>query len=275
LPAEDRYFDFSCVPLPGPAGAAAAAAQLLVVAIEVTAQQRAQEALRRTLRELEAAVAEKTVLLKEVHHRVKNNLAVIVSLLSMKASAIEGAEARAALEDSQHRVRSIALIHEHLCGTVHLYRIDFAEYARQLLQELRSVYGDAEGRIAIRLESGPIRMGIDRAVPCALILNELVINALKHAFPEGRRGEVLVGLRQAAPGEVEVSIEDNGVGCPPAGTTGSRQSLGLRIVEILTRQLEGSIERVPCAGTRFVLRFRSGSAGGVTESGEDEAVESG
>ena len=115
LPPEERYFDLSCVPLPG-AGPGAEAGQVLVAVTEVTEQQRAAAELRKTLGELKSALAEKTVLLKEVHHRVKNNLAVIVSLLGMKAGAIEGAEAQRALEDSQQRVRSIASIHEHLSG---------------------------------------------------------------------------------------------------------------------------------------------------------------
>ena len=262
LPLEERYFDLSYVPLPGVALAAseAAAGQVLAVVIEVTEQQRAQQAVRSTLRELESALAEKTVLLKEVHHRVKNNLAVIVSLLGMKAGSIEGAEAQGALEDSQQRVRSIALIHEHLSGTEHLDRIVFAEYAEQLVQELGGVYGVAARQIAIHLDAEPIEMGIHRAIPCALILNELVTNALKHAFPGESSGEVWVSLRQSAPGELGLSVEDNGVGCPRAAAARNGKSLGLRIVEILTRQLEGSLEQSECAGTRFVLRFRAGTS---------------
>ncbi len=255
LPPEERYFDFSCVPLPGAFPAASTAGQILLVASDVTGQHRAHRELEKTLRELEAAVTEKTVLLKEVHHRVKNNLAVIASLLSMKANAIEGIEARAALEDSQRRVRSIALIHERLSGTEHLDRIDFAEYAGQLLQELRGVYGDAAGRIAIRLDAEPIEMGIHCAVPCALILSELVVNAFKHAFPDQRNGQVLVALRFSAPGRLELSVEDNGVGFVPGASTRGSNSVGLRIVEILTKQLQGSLEHVDCAGTRLVLRF--------------------
>jgi two-component sensor histidine kinase len=265
LPPEERYFDFTYVPLPNAAPAAPGGeeGQILVVAIEVTEEQRAQAALQTTLRELESALAEKTVLLKEVHHRVKNNLAVIVSLLSMKAGAIENAEAQAAIEDSQQRVRSIALIHEHLSGTEHLYRIDFAEYAAQMMQELGGVYGVAARRIAIRVDAEPIEMGIHRAVPCALILNELATNALKHAFPGERSGEVRISLRQSMPGELELSVEDDGVGCARVAAARNGKSLGLRIVEILAKQLEGSLEQPECAGTRFVLRFRAGTSSRV------------
>jgi two-component sensor histidine kinase len=259
LPLEERYFDLSYVPLSG-AGALASGAgaeQVLVVVIEVTEQQHAQQQLRNTLAELESALAEKTVLLKEVHHRVKNNLAVIVSLLGMKASGIEGAEAHAALEDSQQRVRSIAWIHDQLSGTEHLDRIVFARYAEQLVQELAGIYGIAARGVAIRLEAEPIELGIHHAVPCALILNELVTNALKHAFPDGRSGEVCVSLQQVAPGDLELSVEDNGVGCPRISAARNEKSLGLRIVEILTKQLQGTIEQPEGAGARFVVRFRA------------------
>lgn len=274
LPPEERYFDFTYVPLPSAAPAAPEheAGQVLVVAIEVTEHQRAQKALQRTLGELESALGEKTVLLQEVHHRVKNNLAVIVSLLSMKAGVIENAESKGALEDSQRRVRSIALIHEHLYGTEHLDRVNFAEYAEQLVQEVRGVYGVAGRRIAIRVNAEPIEMGIDRAVPCALILNELVTNALKHAFPGERSGEVGISLWKSAPGQLELTIEDNGVGCPRGPRARDGGSLGLRIVEILTKQLEGSLERADSAGTRFVLRFRAVTSRRVARNGRGEVI---
>jgi len=274
LPPEERYFDLSYVPLPdvGRAAPERAAGQVLVVAMEVTEQQRAAADLRRTLRELESALAEKTVLLKEVHHRVKNNLAVIVSLLGMKAGAIEGTEAQGALEDSQQRVRSIALIHEHLSGTEHLDRIVFAEFADQLVQELGGVYGIAARQIAIQVDAEAIEMGIHRAIPCALILNELVTNALKHAFPGERSGEVRVRLRQSAPGELELSVEDDGVGCPRIAPARNAKSLGLRIAEILAKQLEGSLEQPECpVGTRFVLRFRAGTSRRIVQVRRSEA----
>jgi two-component sensor histidine kinase/PAS domain-containing protein len=262
LPPEDRYFDVSYAALPGAEQGApeSESGRVLMMAAEVTEQQRAHEVLRNTLAELKAALAAKTVLLKEVHHRVKNNLAVIASLLGIKAGVIEGAEARAALEDSQQRVRSIAMIHERLSGSDRLDRIGFAEVAAELLEELRSVYGGTEGRIAVRLETEPIEMGLHRAFPCALILNELVTNALKYAFPDGRKGEVVVRLRLAVPGELELSVEDNGVGCPREAVSAGGKSLGFRIVQILAKQLEGTLEQVDCAGARFVLRFRAGTS---------------
>jgi len=272
-PADERYFDFTYVPLPawGAAVRGVDRGQVLVVAIEVTDHQRAAADLRRTLEELESALAEKTVLLQEVHHRVKNNLAVIVSLLGMKASAIESPEAQAALEDSQQRVRSIALIHEHLYGKERFDRIDFAEYAGQLVRELSDVYGARARHIAIRVEAEPILMAMNRAVPCALILNELVTNALKHAFPDGRSGEIGISLRRQGPGRLELSIQDNGIGCPRGAPARDGKSLGLRIVEILTKQIEGSLEQTDGPGTCFVLRFHAGASRRTARSGKNEA----
>lgn len=221
--------------------------------------QRREEALRETVRELESALAEKTVLLQEVHHRVKNNLAVISSLLGMKADAAGSSDAKMALEESRQRVHSMALIHEHLYGNDRLDRIDFSEYARQLVQGLYSTSVGEPDRISIRMDLDPIELGIERAVPCALILNELLSNALKYAFPDGRNGKILVRSRESEPGSLELTVEDNGIGLP-AGRLGARntESLGLRIVRILTQQLDGSLEQEACPGTRIVLRFPVG-----------------
>lgn len=217
----------------------------------------AEESSQEILRELERALLEKTVLLKEIHHRVKNNLAVISSLLSMRADAADSAEVRRALEDSQQRVRSIALIHEHLYGSEHLDRIDFADYARRLVQELQAAFAP---HVTVRVDAEPIAVAVHRAVPCALILNELLMNVFKHAFPGGRRGTVGIRFAQAGPGMLELAVEDDGVGCPDAPLPAARHSLGLRIVDILARQLGGTIRRESAAGTRMVLRFaeRSG-----------------
>jgi len=255
---EERYFDFSYTPLPGPGGDV----QVLAAAIEVTRHKRAEEELRAANRELESALTQKTVLLKEVHHRVKNNLAVVSSLLSMKADALGTTEARLALEDSQRRVLSIAMIHEQLYGSDYLDRINFLAYTQQLVEQLHSSFVSEPQRIAIRLDVAPIEMGVHRAVPCALILNELVSNAFKYAFPGERRGEVLVSLQEPAPGHLEFVIEDNGIGLPTALAQRNTTSLGLKIVSILSRQLEGSFEQQTAtgAGTRFVLRFPAGTS---------------
>jgi two-component sensor histidine kinase len=227
----------------------------LICVQDITERKRAEEASQDILRELEKALTEKTVLLKEIHHRVKNNLAVISSLLSMRADATDEAEVRRALEDSQQRVRSIALIHEYLYGSEHLDRIDFAEYARQLVQELHAAFAADPSAVSVRIQAAPIALGVHRAVPCALILNELLMNVFKHAFPAGRTGEVSISFGECEPGILELSVQDNGVGCSDSMARCGRKSLGLRIVNILAKQVDGTFYRESSAGTRVVLRF--------------------
>lgn len=227
---------------------------MLEINRDITDRKRAQAALDATLSQLKSALTEKTVLLREVHHRVKNNLAVISSLLGMKADTTENSEAREALEQSQQRVRSIAMIHEQLYGTDHLDRIPFADYARQLAVELQAAFGAASRGIPITVEAEPIDLDIDKALPCALILNELVTNSLKHAFPGGRTGEVHIRFGRPTPGCFELMVEDNGVGLISLAQS-EANSLGMRIMSVLTRQIDGKLEQQPASGTRFVLTF--------------------
>lgn len=244
---ESRYLLISTAPV------ALDGIKTLICVQDITERKQSEESLQEILRELEKALVEKTVLLQEIHHRVKNNLAVVSSLLSMRADATETSEVRQALEDSQQRVRSIALIHEHLYGSERLDRIDFAEYTYQLVHELDAAFASQPPRIQVHVDAAPITLGVHRAVPCALILNELLMNVFKHAFP-GRAGHVRVSFRECEAGVLELAVEDNGVGY--AAGAGSGTSMGLRIVDILAKQLDGTLERVSGPGTRVVLRFR-------------------
>ena len=230
------------------------AGKVLVTANDITERKRGEEALREGARKMELAVQEKTVLLQEVHHRVKNNLAVTASLLSMKADDC-GPEARLALEESQQRVHSIALVHEHLYASGCLDHINFDEYARDLAQGVYAACGGEQRGISLDLELDPIEVGIERAVPCALILNELLSNAFKYAFAGGRTSRILVSFHQPEPGCLELAVEDDGAGLPAGSLGGQNESLGLRIVGILARQLDGSLEQKACPGTRILLRF--------------------
>jgi two-component sensor histidine kinase len=254
LKAGARVLDASSAPMRDFEGRIIGA---VVVPHDATSRQRMRSALEMMVRDLEAALQEKTILLNEVHHRVKNNLAVISSVLAMKADAAGTAETRQALEDSRQRMRSMALIHEQLYGQESLHTINFADYTTELLRELMEIVVSNPRRIAVETNLEPIELAVNLAVPCGLILHELVTNAFKHAFPGGRHGEVRVGFRECEPGTLELSIEDNGIGF----LRGSRdshtdsQSLGLRIVEILARQLDGCFQQEPCPGARFVLRF--------------------
>ena len=152
----------------------------------------------------------------------------------------------------------MALIHEHLYSGDHLDRIEFSGYARELVEQLYAASVDARERVSFSFVSDPIDLGIHRAVPCALILNELLSNVFKHAFPDGRKGRISVVLKAPAPGTLELAVEDDGVGLRPGWE--NSPSLGWQIVRILAAQLEGSLAVEPCAGTRFVLRCPTGSA---------------
>jgi len=204
-----------------------------------------EERLRRSL-------AEKELLLREVHHRVKNNLQVISSLLDLQSSGIQDPETRRVYADSQARIRSMALIHQQLYGASDLDRIDLGAYVTQLSGSLFQFHGGV-GDIAFEADVDPVRLGLDKALSCGLIINELVTNALKHAFAPGEPGRVTVGLK-AVNGLCRLTVADTGRGLPdgPAGRPGS---LGMSLVEALCEQLDGELTVESGAGARFTLTF--------------------
>lgn len=230
----------------------------LVCAQDVTDLKRTEEILQQAVLQLRSALAEKTVLIKEVHHRVKNNLAVISSLLGMRADITVHPEARLALEESQQRVASIALIHEHLYGNDHLDRINFGEYTQQLVDQLCITFVKEPHRISVTVDVDELELGIDCAVPCALIINELITNAFKYAFPDGRTGHVGVSSREVPPGMIKLAVYDDGVGMPEGFDWQRSASLGLQIVQILAKQLGAEVDVVRGNGTRFELTFPYG-----------------
>jgi two-component sensor histidine kinase/CHASE1-domain containing sensor protein len=202
-----------------------------------------------------ASLKEKEVLLKEVHHRVKNNLQVICSLLNLQAGDIPEPQTREMFTDSQQRVRSMALVHEKLYQAEDLARIDFAEYVRSLATYLIRSYRPAATPITLRVEGAEVFLEVDKAVPCGLIVNELVSNALKHAFPAGRRGEICISLRAETKKHLILRVSDDGVGFPSGLDFRQTRSLGLQLVTTLIEQLQGTIELQHHSGTTFQLRF--------------------
>lgn len=220
--------------------------EVLVLVRDVTAERRAEEAQR------------KEILLKEVHHRVKNNLQVISSLLDLQARAARDEETRRLLSESQGRVRSMALIHERLYGAGS-DAVEFADYARDLVASLRHSLAGASDRVAVSLDVEETALDLDVAVPCGMVINELLTNALKHAFPGERPGSVHVSLRRRPGGLLALSVVDDGVGLPPDVRPEDPITLGLRIVNILAAQIRGTleVERGPRdgRGTAFTLVF--------------------
>jgi len=201
-----------------------------------------------------ASLREKELLLQEVHHRVKNNLQIICSLLNMQASTVDDPLLTAALQESQRRVMSMAMIHEMLYASTSLNEIDFGEYSQLLGTEVCNSYGIGPDRIRLVFELEHIPLEIDRAIPCGLILNELISNAFKYAFPGGRSGKICVSLRQSED-TIQLMVEDTGVGLPAGGSPGEKKSLGLKIVDILVKQLGGSMAITSSPSARFVLKF--------------------
>jgi PAS domain S-box-containing protein len=215
---------------------------------DITKLKRAEEEIKRSL-------YEKEVLLKEIHHRVKNNMQVISSLVALQAEYLPDQSVRAVLRDVTHRVRSMALVHEKLYQSADLARIDFVEYVRSLLSYLWRAHGAESSRIRLTQDLEPTTLSVDTAVPCGLVLNELVSNALEHAFDEGSDGEVVVSLRRDTQGRVRLCVQDNGRGMPEGFNWRESQSLGLRLIQMLAGQLKATVEISCDRGTEISVIF--------------------
>jgi two-component sensor histidine kinase len=210
-----------------------------------------EEALRESENQLRASLGEKEALLKEVHHRVKNNLQVISSLMSLQSEETRDAGLRAVFQEVNHRVRSMALVHEQLYQSADLARVDFAAYARSLLTYLWQAYGAETAGIRLTLNLEPLSLSVYTAVPLGLILNELAGNALKHAFHDRTGGEVRVALQRGPAGRVQLTVSDDGRGLPEGFDWGQARSLGLRLVQMLAGQLHADVAVSREEGTEF------------------------
>lgn len=213
--------------------------------------------LKRTQQQMLNALKEKEALLKEVHHRVKNNLQIISSLLNLQAAQIKDAAILNIFTETKNRVRSMALLHETLYRTENLARIDFPRYVDNLCAYLFRSYGVDTQRISLQTAIAAVTLDLDRAIPCGLIINELISNAVKYAFPEQRCGHVRVELQQLANQSYQLQVCDNGIGLPPDLNLAQTESLGLSLVSDLTRQLNGEIQVDCTAGTAFTIRFEA------------------
>jgi PAS domain S-box-containing protein len=220
----------------------------LGMVLDVTERKQGEERIKTSL-------GEKEVLLKEIHHRVKNNMQVISSLVSLQAEGSEDEAVRGLLRDVTDRVRSMALVHEKLYQSSDLARVDFAEYARSLLSYLWRAHGASGTGVRLDLDLEPVSLAVDAAVPCGLILNELAGNALKHAFLGRSEGQVTVSLHGGAAGPVCLRVRDDGVGLPAGLDWRKTRSLGLRLVQMLTGQLGGTVEVRGGEGTAFEITF--------------------
>jgi two-component sensor histidine kinase len=220
---------------------------------------------RHKLREerLKRLLIEKEILTKEVHHRVKNNMQIIYSLLSLQSRRIKDKNILKMLQESQNRVRSMALLHEKLYQSNDLAKIEFGDYIRKLVYGLFHTYAVSSDSIILKINAENIYLDINTAIPCGLIINELVSNSLKHAFPEGKgwsekgetKGQIYIKLTSHNKNNFTLIIRDNGVGFPEDLDFRKTESLGLQLVNTLVEQLEGSIKLLQKDGTSFKIEF--------------------
>jgi len=205
---------------------------------------------------IQAALHEKEVLLKEIHHRVKNNMQVVSSLLQLQAQYIEDERTLALFEESQTRIHSMALIHEQLYHSENLDRIDLPPYVENLVANLYQSFGGGNNSIQFNVNVDPISLNIETAIPCGLIINELVSNSLKYAFTESLAGEIKINFyHDTTSQQFHLSIQDNGRGFPPGFNVENTETLGLRLVRMLTNQLDGTLVIDSECGTCYDISF--------------------
>ena len=208
-----------------------------------------------TEKKLKESIKEKEMLLKEIHHRVKNNLMIISSLLNLQSRYIKDEASKDIFKESQNRARSMALIHERLYQATDLKRIDFGDYIRTLSNELFRIYAGGFGLIELKINVEDIFLDINTAIPLGLIVNELITNSLTHAFPEGKRGKINVNFHPKDD-HYEFTVNDNGIGFPKDIDFQNTDSLGLQIINSLTDQIDGKIKLDRTTGTEFKITFK-------------------
>lgn len=204
---------------------------------------------------IKRSLKEKEILLKEIHHRVKNNMQIISSMLSLQSSYLKDKDAIHALKECQGRIMSMAMIHENLYQSDTLTGIKFADYINRLTKDLFHTYNIDSERIKINIDADEIILDIDTAIPCGLIINEVVTNSIKHAFPDDAEGEIYIQMQQNPEG-YNLSLKDNGIGLPENLNINNTTTLGLLLVNSLVRQLEGILEVKRNQGTIFLISFK-------------------
>ena len=219
------------------------------IAHDMTEQKQMEEALRLSLQE-------KEVLLKEIHHRAKNNMQIVSSILNLQAGSVKDPVALECLRKSQSRIRSMALIHEKLYRSKDYARINFGEYLRSLACALFQSCRSDSMRANLDFKAEEVFLDINTAIPCGLVANELIVNALKYAFPEGRSGAVKIRLHSLGQDTYRIVISDNGIGFPKDLDFKNTESLGMQLVNLLVGQLDGTINLIRKGGTTFNIVFK-------------------
>ena len=219
--------------------------------LDITDRKQAEE-------QIAASLKEKEVLLREIHHRTKNNMQVMISLLKIQSAKIENKQVAEMFMESRDRIRSMALVHEKLYQSKGLADVDFKGYVKSLVSSIFSSYGARASGITPITETDDVSIGLETAIPCGLIINELVSNSLKYAFPGNRKGEIRVALRSFNEDALVLEVGDNGIGMPEDLDFRNTASMGLHLVQILSEdQLHGKIELDRAGGTTFRIRFKN------------------
>jgi two-component sensor histidine kinase len=229
-------------------------AQVIEYNLDITDRKHAEEKIK-------ASLKEKEILLREIHHRTKNNMQVISSLLNLQSEYTRDEKYIAMLRESRNRIDTMALVHEKLYRSKDISNIDFHDYIVSLVNRLYDFYGLNAGRIALKIDIEHITLEPDTAIPCGLIINELVSNSLKHAFPGGRTGEIRIIFRRTALTRTEIeynlTVGDNGVGMPEGLDISTLKTLGLQLVTTLVQhQLQGRLEFDRTEGTTCRISFK-------------------
>jgi len=193
-------------------------------------------------------------LMREIHHRVKNNLQIVLSLLNSQSAFIDNESALIAIRESQHRVYAMSLIHQKLYGTENVSSIDMERYIGELVTYLADSF-DTWKRIQFDLAIEPVELDVNQAVPLGLVLNEVITNSIKYAFPDGRNGVIAISLSTAALHHCLLTISDNGIGIPPHYADNKPGSLGMSLIEALTGNLEGTCSIENNNGTTVKIAF--------------------
>jgi two-component sensor histidine kinase len=222
--------------------------QVLGVSADITARKLADEITRKSLNE-------KELLLKEIHHRVKNNLQIIVSLLKLQARYINDPKDLQIFNSSRSRVETMSLIHEKLYRSKDLSDIDLGSYLKDLITHILKAYRVNNEEVNFEITAEPINLTIDTAIPCGLIINELINNTIKYAFPEGHKGSITVDIKKSDD-DIVLEVCDNGIGIPESFDISRSDSLGLQLVETLIKQISGTVTVDTSKGTKFTIKFR-------------------
>jgi two-component sensor histidine kinase len=207
--------------------------------------------------EIKTSLKEKEVLLKEIHHRVKNNLQVISSLLDMTSTRIHDQQANNLIKDARTKIHTMALIHARLYGSERVDQIDMRDHIRELANYLSQVYSDSK-KITLIVDLSSIYLPITQAIPCALVLNEVISNAFKHAFREGQKGTIEISVKSPAQDTISIRVKDDGIGIPQEVDIYKTDSLGLKLLRNLVQsQLKGKIDVKRDKGTEFIIEFKT------------------